>query len=66
MLMKKIITLFAETNSSKKIMGWILLYLIFSIVSTINQLQSQSEWFVAFIKGLLWPVQLVEFILGIN
>lgn len=64
--MKKIYTLITKNSVLQNIFGWISLYIIFAVVSTINQMQNQTEWLVAFIKGLFWPVQLIEFIIGTN
>ena len=64
--MKKIYTLITKNSVLQNIFGWISLYIIFAVVSTINQMQNQTEWLVAFIKGLVWPVQLIEFIIGTN
>ncbi len=64
--MKKIITLISTNNRLQHIVGWISLYIIFAVVSAINQMQNHAEWFIAFIKGLFWPVQFIEYILGTN
>lgn len=64
--MKKIYTLLTNNSLKQKIFGWVSLYIIFVVVSAISQMQNQTEWFVAFTKGLFWPVQFIEFILGVN
>ncbi len=64
--MKKNYTLITKNSVLQNTISWFTLYIIFSVVSTINQMQNHTEWLVAFIKGLFWPVQLFEFIVGTN
>jgi hypothetical protein len=64
--LKKIYTLFTNKSMSQQIFGWVSLYTIFVVISAINQMQHQTEWYIALVKGFFWPVEFIEFLLGVN
>ena len=62
--MKKIITLFNEDRIWAGIFKWIVVYLLFTVVTTVGSFDIHTSWLERFSKSLLWPFQLIKILLS--
>ncbi len=62
--MKKIITLFNDDRLLSSVFKWIVVYLLFTVVTTVGSFDIHTSWLERFSKSLLWPFQLIKFLLS--
>ncbi len=62
--MKKIITLLYLNKLWSGIFKWLSIYVIFTVVATISNMQERTSMIEAFSKSLLWPVQFIKYLLA--
>jgi len=62
--MKKLITQLSKNTQHKNFLGALFIYLIFAIVTIVNELQHNQSFAEGLINGLTWPIGFIKFLLN--